>query len=67
MKRDFYFPYLIEVVTDVDDFEAPCDNDVIQLNLSVEYRSLNCLLFKALWYIILARRLSCQMTPVLCI
>lgn len=47
MRRNAYFPYLIEVVTDADVFEAPDEPDVIHLRVPPSYVTQNDTRFKA--------------------
>ena len=47
MARNPMFPYLIEVVTDADVFEAPDAPDVIQLRVPPSYQTPNNTMYKA--------------------
>ncbi|CDF32612.1 unnamed protein product [Chondrus crispus] len=47
MRRTPLFPYLIEIVTDGNVFDAPPDPDVIQLKVPIDYTTPNGTLFKA--------------------
>lgn len=47
MSRNPMFPYLIEIVTDGDAFEAPDEPDVIQLKVPSTYQTPGGTLFKA--------------------
>ena len=47
MKKNSFFPYLVEVVTDANVSQAPDEPDVIQLKVPKGYRTANNTLFKA--------------------
>lgn len=47
MKKNSYFPYLIEVLTDAGVFEAPGEPDIIQTKVPLDYVSPNHSQFKA--------------------
>lgn len=47
MRRNSYFPYLVEVVTEAALFEAPDDSDVLHLKVPSEYKTPNGTKFKA--------------------
>ena len=47
MRKNSYFPYLIEIVTDADVFEAPDDKDVLHLKVPMEYQTPHDTKFKA--------------------
>lgn len=47
MKQTPLFPYLVEVVTDADVFEAPDEHDIIHLKVPKSYVTPNGALFKA--------------------
>ncbi|CAN8075548.1 unnamed protein product [Agarophyton chilense] len=47
MSRNPMFPYLIEIVTDAEVFEAPSDVDVVHLKVPMSYETPNKTKFKA--------------------
>lgn len=47
MRQNSFFPYLVEIVTDADVFEAPDEPDVLQLKVPPDYHTPNGTLFKA--------------------
>ena len=47
MQRNPLFPYLIEVVTDGDSFEAPYEPDLVHLKVPLEYHTVGGTMFKA--------------------
>lgn len=59
MRRNSYFPYLVEIVTDAGVFEAPDDPDVIHLKVPLEYKTRNRTMFKAR-----ALHYACEMSVV---
>lgn len=59
MFKNAYFPYLIEVVTDADVFEAPDDDDVVHTRVPPTYITENGTLFKAR-----ALHYACEYSPI---